>query len=256
MAFVVTTFSPSLPRFRRLDPRSFPPRLVSSLLPRQWIGRNSDLGFSEAYMYGDISLSPPTTGLLPIFKIFLLNSQSLSSLSSSPLAEYLISYPQAYLNNNRFVNSLANTRSNISAHYDISNEMFEAFLSRDMTYSCGIFEGVDEDLKVGVLSSRVDNQDIALGSVLGDPFGAGGETPSGVATPVSASSSPSSDDATKNGDTNPTPNPTEGLNDPLYDAQMRKLLHIIRKADIRPGHRVLEIGSGASFPFLPLRRSN
>lgn len=26
--------------------------------------------------------------------------------------------------------------------------------------------------------------------------------------------------------------------DPLHEAQMRKLHHIIRKADIRPGHRV------------------
>lgn len=38
--------------------------------------------------------------------------------------------------------------------------------------------------------------------------------------------------------------PLEYSNDDLYSSQMRKLHHIIHKADIRPGHRVLEIGSG------------
>lgn len=36
-------------------------------------------------------------------------------------------------------NNLKNARLNISAHYDISNEMFAAFLSPDMTYSCPIW---------------------------------------------------------------------------------------------------------------------
>lgn len=35
-----------------------------------------------------------------------------------------------------------------------------------------------------------------------------------------------------------------GPKDELYEAQMRKLDHIIKKAKIQPGHRVLEIGSG------------
>ena len=34
---------------------------------------------------------------------------------------------------------MSNARLNISAHYDISNEMFAAFLSEDMTYSCPIW---------------------------------------------------------------------------------------------------------------------
>lgn len=36
-------------------------------------------------------------------------------------------------------NNLKNAQLNISAHYDISNAMFEAFLSPDMTYSCPIW---------------------------------------------------------------------------------------------------------------------
>lgn len=40
----------------------------------------------------------------------------------------------------RRTNTLSNALLNISAHYDISNEMFAAFLSPDMTYSCPIWK--------------------------------------------------------------------------------------------------------------------
>jgi cyclopropane-fatty-acyl-phospholipid synthase len=40
----------------------------------------------------------------------------------------------------RSTNTLSNSLLNVSAHYDISNEMFAAFLSEDMTYSCPIWK--------------------------------------------------------------------------------------------------------------------
>jgi cyclopropane-fatty-acyl-phospholipid synthase len=39
----------------------------------------------------------------------------------------------------RQTKTLSNALLNVSAHYDISNEMFAAFLSPDMTYSCPIW---------------------------------------------------------------------------------------------------------------------
>ena len=39
----------------------------------------------------------------------------------------------------RRTNTLNNSLLNVSAHYDISNEMFAAFLSDDMTYSCPVW---------------------------------------------------------------------------------------------------------------------
>ena len=42
----------------------------------------------------------------------------------------------------------------------------------------------------------------------------------------------------------PTSPPPEYASDDLRAAQMRKVQHIISKAQIKPGHRVLEIGSG------------
>jgi cyclopropane-fatty-acyl-phospholipid synthase len=48
----------------------------------------------------------------------------------------------------RSTNTLSNSLLNIQAHYDISNDMFAAFLSEDMTYSCPIWKlqaGADEE---------------------------------------------------------------------------------------------------------------
>ncbi|KAH9820281.1 Mycolic acid cyclopropane synthetase-domain-containing protein [Melampsora americana] len=92
----------------------------------------SDLGFAEAYMVGDIQVS----NLDALFKMFIVNRSNLSEMS---MATSSIFSAINTLMNSRFINSLSNSISNISAHYDISNEMFEAFLSKDMTYSCGYF---------------------------------------------------------------------------------------------------------------------
>lgn len=40
-----------------------------------------------------------------------------------------------------------NSLGNISAHYDLGNEMFKAFLDETMTYSCPIWEREDESLE-------------------------------------------------------------------------------------------------------------
>ena len=48
-------------------------------------------------------------------------------------------------------NTLATSLHNIEAHYDLSNGMFQSFLSSDMMYSCAIFGeeegGLDGDVK-------------------------------------------------------------------------------------------------------------
>ncbi|THU87213.1 cyclopropane-fatty-acyl-phospholipid synthase [Dendrothele bispora CBS 962.96] len=127
-----------------------------------------DLGFSEAYMYGDVECDD----LVSLFRVFLDNREELSNMDSR--VSFLFQLPQK-LTSYRFLNTISNSRSNISAHYDISNDMFAGFLSKDMTYSCAIFDDLDGD---------------------------------------------------------------------LVEAQMRKMRHILKKANIQPGHRVLEIGSG------------
>jgi cyclopropane-fatty-acyl-phospholipid synthase len=57
----------------------------------------------------------------------------------------------------RSTNTLSNSLLNISAHYDISNDMFAAFLSPDMTYSCPIWslstgQGEEETLEAAQMT--------------------------------------------------------------------------------------------------------
>ncbi|KAF8588585.1 CFS1-like protein [Ramaria rubella] len=174
----------------------------------------SDLGFAEAYMYGDVECDD----LVAVFEMFVHNRENLSNLTSS--VSYLFTLPQA-LTSSRFLNTISNSRSNISAHYDISNDMFAGFLSEDMTYSCAIFEDLDGDLKLGTE---------------GRGSWSGGQGLERI-TPNRLSSS--------NGIPTASPAPSAVVqNDLLQLAQLRKLHHIVSKADIRPGHRVLEVGSG------------
>ncbi|KAF2790437.1 cyclopropane-fatty-acyl-phospholipid synthase [Melanomma pulvis-pyrius CBS 109.77] len=90
----------------------------------------ADMGFAESYMLGEIS-SPDLTAFFAIFienREYLSNGSNVTAAISTGLAGLL-----------RRSNNLKNARLNISAHYDISNEMFAAFLSPDMTYSCPIW---------------------------------------------------------------------------------------------------------------------
>ncbi|KAF8073417.1 CFS1-like protein [Lyophyllum atratum] len=178
----------------------------------------SDLGFAEAYMYGDVECDD----LVSLFHIFLDNRESLSSLNSR--LSYLFTLPQK-LTSYRFLNTIGNSRSNISAHYDISNEMFAGFLSEDMTYSCAIFEDLDGDLKDDIHPSQWS----------------GGH---GLKRLTSKASSDSIKSPSRKLNGNGNGHPVPPARDELHEAQIRKLKHIINKAQIRPGHRVLEIGSG------------
>ena len=90
----------------------------------------ADLGFAESYMLGEVSCPDLTA----FFKLFIINRQFLSNGTTLPSAVF--SRLSALL---RKTNTLATARLNIAAHYDISNDMFAAFLSPDMTYSCPIW---------------------------------------------------------------------------------------------------------------------
>ncbi|KAH9933161.1 cyclopropane-fatty-acyl-phospholipid synthase [Epithele typhae] len=216
-----------------------------------------DLGFSEAYMYGEVECND----LINLFMVFLANQEQLGTLENSLLTRLGAYIPQLGLTAN-IVNTLTNARKNISAHYDISNAMFMGFLSKDMTYSCAIFPELDSDLRDPSPSSSASASLSAATSSSGSPRSSpralhtGTSTPSTLADPEggvgdtlkelqgSALRLFHLDGAAHLHHHRPhTPFSAEG-EDALEDAQMRKLRHIIRKADIRPGHRVLEIGSG------------
>lgn len=106
-----------------------------------------DLGFAEAYMFGDCMVDD-LVSLFHVAKfsrilllsntsqIFLDNKERLSNLDSK--LSYLFTLPQK-LTSYRFLNTLGNSRSNISAHYDISNDMFAGMVGSfllHLTYCC------------------------------------------------------------------------------------------------------------------------
>ncbi|RMY78793.1 hypothetical protein D0863_00417 [Hortaea werneckii] len=90
----------------------------------------ADMGFAESYMLGEVEC-PNLTAFFKVFitnRNYLANGTTFTSTLSGKIAGFV-----------RSTNTLTNARLNISAHYDISNDMFAAFLSPDMTYSCPIW---------------------------------------------------------------------------------------------------------------------
>jgi cyclopropane-fatty-acyl-phospholipid synthase len=147
----------------------------------------ADMGFAESYMLGEVACPDLTS----FFRIFILNREHLSN--GSTLTSSISSAISGLL---RKANTLPNALLNISAHYDISNDMFEAFLSPDMTYSCPIWRP---------LSQLTDGKD---------------------------------------------------REEPLEDAQYRKLDRFIDNAKIKASDHVLEIGTGwGSFAIRAVQRT-
>ncbi|KAL3426033.1 Tuberculostearic acid methyltransferase UfaA1 [Phlyctema vagabunda] len=91
----------------------------------------ADMGFAEAYMLGEVECADLTA----FFELFIKNREQLANATTltSSIAATITGLA-------RSTNTLSNALLNISAHYDISNEMFAAFLSEDMTYSCPIWK--------------------------------------------------------------------------------------------------------------------
>ncbi|KAG6878299.1 hypothetical protein C0993_009305 [Termitomyces sp. T159_Od127] len=100
------------------------------------------------------------------------------------------------------------------------------FLSEDMTYSCAIFKDLDGDLKNGFpISSWSGGHGLKR------------------LIPKSVQSTPGKLNG-MNKCVNEASHTCPPNQEELYQAQIRKLKHIIQKAQIYSGHRVLEIGSG------------
>ena len=95
------------------------------------VGATGLIGFGESYMAGDWD-APDLAGVLAVF------AGQMASLVPARLQAFrrlaVKALPSAHLG------SQANTRRNISAHYDLSNEMFELFLDPSMSYSSALFD--------------------------------------------------------------------------------------------------------------------
>ncbi|EMD32775.1 hypothetical protein CERSUDRAFT_108601 [Gelatoporia subvermispora B] len=141
-----------------------------------------DIGLSEAYMQGDFDVS----SLQSLLNLWLDNRTTLGYFSSTISATF--AYCSAVAINCLGKQDLSMSKLNVEVAYDVSNDLYQRFLSKEMMYSCAIWgdeeNGVRGDLTHG-----------------------------------------------------PTPGDLEA-------AQLRKIRHILKKARLRPGDRLLEIGSG------------
>ncbi len=100
------------------------------------LGAGGLIGFGEAYQAGDW-MTDDLTGLLRVLaehveSIVPRQMQWLRALYTHPIP------PET-------ANTRAQSGINIEAHYDLSNDLFQAFLDESMTYSSGLFDGTAPD---------------------------------------------------------------------------------------------------------------
>jgi cyclopropane-fatty-acyl-phospholipid synthase len=101
------------------------------------IGADAKIGFGEAYMTGDWTTGPGTD-LADLLAPFAGRMASLVHPLLQRLRHLVERTQPAHEEN-----SVENSRTNISRHYDLSNELFEQFLDETMTYSSAWFEPGD-----------------------------------------------------------------------------------------------------------------
>ncbi|SDY10174.1 cyclopropane-fatty-acyl-phospholipid synthase [Modestobacter sp. DSM 44400] len=102
------------------------------------LGCDAKIGFGEAYMTGDWTTAPGSD-LADVLSPFAARLTQLVPPALQRL-RHLAERTQPIGEEN----SKENSRSNISRHYDLSNELFEAFLDETMTYSSAWFEPGDD----------------------------------------------------------------------------------------------------------------
>ncbi|KAI0346935.1 cyclopropane fatty acid synthase [Trametopsis cervina] len=140
-----------------------------------------DLGLGEAYMLGEIHIDH----LPRVMRLWIDNQDAISSMSS--ILSRVLSFSSS-LSNAIFGQTKFQARLNAIASYDQSNDLFQAFLSKEMMYSCALWSSEEGGLDGDILSG---------------------------------------------------PSPGD-----LESAQLRKIRHVLKKARLQPGHRILEFGSG------------
>jgi cyclopropane-fatty-acyl-phospholipid synthase len=95
-----------------------------------------NLGIGEAYMDQDFEMEK---GTLQDFLSILLRNRLDQKIKKDPLLALKIG-------GIRLVNALRGKQGNVQSHYDLGDELFEAFLDSTLTYSCGYVRTPEDDL--------------------------------------------------------------------------------------------------------------
>jgi cyclopropane-fatty-acyl-phospholipid synthase len=109
-----------------------------------------DIGFGESYVDGDWE----TDSIANVVSWFILNLEDSPTLSGTRRKSRHINWLGAL---NQWIyrlshNSLTGSKRNISAHYDLSNDLFRTFLDSTLTYSCAYFESPAQSLEAAQLA--------------------------------------------------------------------------------------------------------
>jgi cyclopropane-fatty-acyl-phospholipid synthase len=96
-----------------------------------------DVGFGEAYQAGDFE----TDDLTGLIRLFIENGETMEVENTRWALWGKVRNRLRHLLNK---NSLAGSRRNIYAHYDLGNDFFGLFLDPTMMYSCAKFEPGDD----------------------------------------------------------------------------------------------------------------
>ncbi len=127
------------------DPRLDACIIVRDIAMFRKVVFSGDIGFGESYMDGDWT----SNAVDRVISWFIMNKEFWPAISGTSRRFSVVnglSFANKLLHLFRS-NTLAGSRKNIRAHYDLSNEFFETFLDRGMTYSCAYFESQDQDLE-------------------------------------------------------------------------------------------------------------
>ena len=101
----------------------------------------STLGFGESFINDEIEFDD----IFNVLQIFALNRDFLGD--GKAILPFGLNYVLNRLFTTRIQNNINNALGNISAHYDLGNDMFESFLDPTMMYSCPIWTHKDESLE-------------------------------------------------------------------------------------------------------------
>ncbi|KAL1680789.1 cyclopropane fatty acid synthase [Schizophyllum commune] len=101
---------------------------------------------SEAYMIGDVQVD----NLRDVMKLWIDNEAGMESSLSSTFSR--LSAATSALYNGLLGQTRANSRLNVIASYDQSNELFKAFLSKEMMYSCALWGEEEGGVRGDVIS--------------------------------------------------------------------------------------------------------
>ena len=100
----------------------------------------ADIGFGESYVDGDWD-SPDLVELLSLLS---LREEAVNDRRLWPA---LAGRALNFISHLRRDNTPAGSRRNISAHYDLGNDLYQLFLDPTMAYSSALFRDPDEDLE-------------------------------------------------------------------------------------------------------------